>query len=68
MNMDILCLAEVRWLNSGKLLSDKHMLIYYGDTKEHKHGVGMLLNKQISKSCMTHHAISGWILPHVTSL
>ena len=42
MNLDILGLAEVIWLKSGKLLSDEHMLIYSGDIKEHKHGVGML--------------------------
>ena len=45
MNLDILGLAEVRWLKSWKLLSDEHMLIYSGDINEHKHGVGMLLNK-----------------------
>ena len=38
------------------------MLIYYGDIKEHKHGVGMLLNKQMSKSYMTHYEISSSIL------
>ena len=32
---------------SGKLLSDEHMLIYYGDPREHKHGVAMLLNIRI---------------------
>ena len=67
MNLDILGLAEVRWLKSGKLLSDEHMLIYSEDIKEHKHGVGMLLNKQMSKSYMAHYAISSRILlvrPH----
>ena len=37
MNLDILGLAEVRWLKYRKLLSDEHMLIYSGDIKEHKH-------------------------------
>ena len=49
MNLDILGLAEVRRMKSGKLLSDEHILIYSGDIKEHTHGVGMLLNKQMSK-------------------
>ena len=62
MNLDILGLAEVRWQKSGKLLSDEHMLIYYGDIKEHKHGVGMLLKKQRSKSYMAHYTISSRIL------
>ena len=62
MNLDTLGLAEVRWLKSGKLLSDEHMLIYSGDIKKHKHGVGMLLNKQMSKSYMAHYASSSRIL------
>ena len=62
MNLDMLGLAEVRWLKSWKFLSDEHMLIYSGDIKEHKHGAGMLLNKQMSKSYMAHYAISGRIL------
>ena len=55
-NLDILGLAEVRWLKSGKLLIGEHMLKYSGDIKGHKHGVGMLLNKQISKPYMAHYA------------
>ena len=62
MNLDILGLAEVRWLKSGKLLSDAHMLIYSGDIKQHKHGVVMLLNKEMSKSHMAQYAISSRIL------
>ena len=38
------------------------MLIYSGDIQEHKHGVGMLLTNQISKSYMVHYAISNRIL------
>ena len=38
------------------------MLIYSGDIKEHKHGVGMLLNKQLSKSYVAHYTISSSIL------
>ena len=41
-------MAEVREVS----ISDEHMLIYSGDIKEHKHGAGMLLNKQMSKSYM----------------
>jgi len=62
MKLDILGLAEVRWLKSGKLMSDDHMLIYSGETKDHKYGVGMLLNKRVSKSYMAHYAISSRIL------
>ena len=52
----------MRWLKSGKLLSVEHMLIYNGHIKGHKHGVGMLLNKEMSKSHMAHCAISSRIL------
>ena len=38
------------------------MLIYSEAIKEHKHGVGMQLNKQMSKSHMAHYAISSRIL------
>ena len=62
MNLDILGLAEVRWLKSGKLLSKEHMLIYSGDIKDHKHRVGILLNKQMSKSYMAHYALSSRII------
>ena len=62
MNLDILGLDKVRWLNSGKLLSDEHMLIYSGDIKEHKHGVRILQDKQMSKSYVAYYAISGRIL------
>ena len=62
MYLDILGLAEVKWLKSGMFLSNEHMLIYSGDIKDHKYGVGMLLNKQMSKSYMTHYAISSRIL------
>ena len=38
------------------------MLIYSGDIKVHKHGVGMLLNKQMSESYMAHYVILSRIL------
>ena len=40
LNLDILGLAEVRWLGSGKLVSEDHTLIYSG----HKKGTSMELD------------------------
>ncbi len=33
MNIDIMGLAEVRWLNSGKVITDDYTLIYSGHKK-----------------------------------
>ena len=43
----------MRWLKSGKLLSDEHMLIYSGDNKEHKHEVRMLSNSKWGSNTTT---------------
>ena len=58
MHLDILGLAEERWLKSRKLLSNEYMLTYSGHTNGHTHGRGMRLNKQMSKAYMAHYAIS----------
>ena len=57
LKMDILGLADVRWLESGNLQCDSHTLIYSGHKKEHKHGLGLLLNKAVSQSVMGYHAM-----------
>ena len=36
---DILGFAEVRWLDSGNVISDDYTLIYAEHKKEHKYGV-----------------------------
>ena len=50
LKVDILGLAEARWLGSGKLVSEDHTLIYSGHKKEHKHGVGLLLSNVVARS------------------
>ena len=37
-------------------------MIYSGHKTEHKHGVGVLLSKQVAKSIMGFHALSDRIL------
>ena len=52
LKLDVLGLSEVRWKNSGKCTTDEHVMIYSGPKTEHKHGVGVLLSKQVAKSMM----------------
>ena len=62
LKVDILGLAEVRWLGSGKLVSDVHTLIYSGHKKEHNHGVGLLLSNVVARSVIGFHGISDRII------
>ena len=50
LKVDILVLAEIRWLGSGKLVSEDHTLIYSGHKREHKHGVGPLFSNVVARS------------------
>ena len=62
MGIDIMGLAEVRWLQSGKIVWHDHTLIFSGHKKDHKHGVGLLLSKLVSKSMLGYCALSDMIL------
>ena len=54
LQVDILGMAEVRWINSEKFVTDDHVLIYI----RHKHGVDILLTKKVAKSLMGFPAVS----------
>ena len=62
LKLDVLELSEVRWKNSGRCTTDEHLIIYSGHKTEHKHGVGVLLSKQVAKSMIGFHALSDRIL------
>ena len=62
MGIDIMGLGEVRWLQSGKIVCNDHTLIYSGHKKDHKHGVGLLFSKVVSKSVLGYCALSDGIL------
>ena len=62
LKVDILGLAEVRWLGSGKLVSEDHTLIYTGHKKEHKHRVRLLLSNVVARSVIGFHGISDRII------
>ena len=62
LKLDVLRLSEVRRKNAGRWTTDKHVMIYSGHKTEHRHGVGVLINKQVSKSMRGFHALSDRIL------
>ena len=62
MGLDIMGLAGVRWLQSGKIVCNDYTLIYSGHKKDHKHDVGLLLSKVVSKSMLGYCALSDRIL------
>ncbi len=62
LKIDILGLAEVRWTHSGKCTTDDHVMIYSGHKTDHKHGVGVILTKQVAKSMMGFYALSDRVL------
>ena len=62
LKVDILGLAEVRWLGSGKLVSEDNTLIYSRHKKEHNHGVGLLLSNVVARSVIEFHGISDRII------
>ena len=62
LKLDVLGLSEVRWKNSGRCTTDEHVMIYSGHKTEHKHGLGVLLSKQVAKSMIGFHALSDIIL------
>ena len=49
LKLDALGLFEVRWKNSGRCTTDEHVMIYSGHKTEHRHGVRVLLSKQVAK-------------------
>ena len=62
LKLDVLGMSEMIWKNSGRCTTDEHMMIYSGHKTEHKHGVGVLLSKQVVKSMMGFHTLSDRIL------
>ena len=57
-HIDVLGISEVRWLQSGKIISDDITMVYSGSISNHEYGVGILLNKKIAASLMGYYAIS----------
>ena len=61
MKINALGLSEVRWLGAGSFTTDNFLLLYSGGDK-HERGVGMLLDKETSKSLQGFWAVSDRVL------
>ena len=63
--MDIMSLSEIRWKENGKIKTqNRNSLIFsgFGEDKEHRNGVGILMNKEDRKSLMEWSPISERII------
>ena len=49
LNVNILGISEMRWKGAGRIPTDKNELIYSGG-RIHERGVGLILDKETSKS------------------
>ena len=61
LDVNIFGLCETRWTNSGSMQIDDYKIIYSGGDK-HEKGVGIILDKERSKSLMGYWAISDRVL------
>lgn len=61
MKVNALGLSEVRWLGAGSFTTDNFLLLYSGGDK-HERGVGMLLDKETSKSLQGFWTVSDRVL------
>ena len=61
LDVNIFGLCEIRWTNSGSMQIDDYKIIYSGGDK-HEKGVGIILDKERSKSLMGYWAISDRVL------
>lgn len=52
MNVDILGISEMRWTDSGKMRKNGYTVVFSGDGKEHRNGVGFIIKDNIAKSLM----------------
>nr|XP_027207168.1 craniofacial development protein 2-like [Penaeus vannamei] len=61
LDISVLGLCEVRWKEAGMFRKNDSTMIYSGGN-EHQRGVGMILNKQTSKSLLGHWALSDRVI------
>ena len=61
LQLNILGICETRWTDEGSSQSDKLKIIYSGGMK-HEKGVGILIDKNVSKSILEYWAISDRVL------
>ena len=61
LNVNILGISEMRWKGAGRIPTDKHELIYSGGSI-HERGVGLILDKETSKSIKGYWGVSDRVL------
>ncbi|KAE9547262.1 hypothetical protein FO519_009526 [Halicephalobus sp. NKZ332] len=61
-HLDILGISEMRWTNSGKVISDRKTILYSGQENHHKHGVGLILNEDAARSLISWNPINDRII------
>ena len=52
MNVDILGISEMRWIDSGQVKKDGYTVVYLRHETEHRYGVGVIMKDNIAKSLM----------------
>lgn len=51
-DIEVLGLSEVRWPNAGEYIHENVVLYYSGcQDGEHKHGVGIMIKKELKQCC-----------------
>ena len=61
LKVNIMGVSEMRWTGSGKVVLDDYTYIYSGGSK-HQYGVGMVIDKETSKSIVAYLAVSDRVL------
>ena len=61
LTVNIMGVSEMRWTGSGKVVLDEYTYIYSGGSK-HQCGVGMVIDKETSKSIVGYLAVSDRVL------
>ena len=51
LNIDILEISELKWMEMGRFNSDDHYVYYYGQESLKRNGVALIVNK--SPNCST---------------
>ena len=61
MNLNILGLSETRWTGAGKMDSE-NLVFYYSGGDRRERGVGIMINKTVSKSILGSWAVSDRVI------
>ncbi|PIK51575.1 putative RNA-directed DNA polymerase from mobile element jockey-like [Apostichopus japonicus] len=60
--IQILGLAEARWLNSGHIVKEGYQMYFSGNDKHHVYGVGIIMEKTLARSVQGYWPISDRVM------